>query len=108
MTGAAGGTMGGTGRLLAEMLLKRGWPVRALVRTDDHRAAALRAAGAEVQAPALPTPSVATAVMRPPCSLVEQYKPAASWHVALKPSTDQFICGTLAGRTFQKVPTGSW
>ncbi len=48
VTGAAGGVMGGTGRLLAEMLLKRGTPVRALVRTDDDRAAALRAAGAEV------------------------------------------------------------
>ena len=50
VTGAAGGVMGGTGRLLAETLLKRGVPVRALVRTDDDRAAALRAAGAEVRA----------------------------------------------------------
>ena len=48
VTGAAGGVMGGTGRILAEKLLKQGVPVRALVRTDDDRATALRAAGAEV------------------------------------------------------------
>lgn len=51
VTGAAGGVMGGTGRILTQMLLKRGVPVRALVRSDDDRAAALRAAGAEVPAP---------------------------------------------------------
>ncbi|BDA41156.1 hypothetical protein COCOBI_01-8110 [Coccomyxa sp. Obi] len=48
VTGAAGGTQGATGRVLAERLLKRGVAVRALVRTDDERAASLRAAGAEV------------------------------------------------------------
>ena len=50
VTGAAGGPMGGTGRILTEMLRKQGLPVRALVRTDDKRAAALRASGAEVSA----------------------------------------------------------
>lgn len=49
VTGAAGGTQGATGRVLAERLLKRGVTVRALVRTDDERAASLRAAGAEVR-----------------------------------------------------------
>ncbi|CAL8466567.1 g6105 [Coccomyxa elongata] len=48
VTGAAGGMQGATGRVLAERLLKRGVYVRALVRTDDERAASLRAAGAEV------------------------------------------------------------
>lgn len=51
VTGAAGGTQGATGRVLAERLLKRGVAVRAFVRTDDERAASLRAAGAEVSRP---------------------------------------------------------
>ncbi|MEW2359268.1 NAD(P)H-binding protein [Spirillospora sp. NPDC029432] len=48
VTGAAGGTQGATGRLVTELLLARGLPVRALVRTDDDRAARLRDLGAEV------------------------------------------------------------
>lgn len=40
--------MGATGRTLAQLLLDRGLFVRAFVRTDDERAAKLRAAGAEV------------------------------------------------------------
>ena len=48
VTGAAGGPQGATGRVLSHLLLERGVRVRALVRTDDDRAAALRAAGAEV------------------------------------------------------------
>ena len=48
VTGAAGGPQGATGRVLSHLLLERGVNVRALVRTDDDRAAALRAAGAEV------------------------------------------------------------
>ena len=48
VTGAAGGPQGATGRVLSHRLLERGVRVRALVRTDDARAAALRAAGAEV------------------------------------------------------------
>jgi uncharacterized protein YbjT (DUF2867 family) len=47
VTGAAG-QLGGVGRTVAQLLLDRGLPVRALVRRDDDRAAALRAAGAEV------------------------------------------------------------
>src|SRR5437763_8008060 len=47
VTGAAG-QLGGVGRTVTELLLERGLPVRALVRRDDDRAAALRAAGAEV------------------------------------------------------------
>ena len=49
VTGAAGGPAGATGRILTHLLLERGVNVRAMVRTDDDRAAALRAAGAEVR-----------------------------------------------------------
>ena len=49
VTGAAGGPQGATGRVLTHLLLERGVNVRAMVRTDDDRAAALRAAGAEVR-----------------------------------------------------------
>src|SRR6478609_6293580 len=47
VTGAAG-QLGGVGRTVVGLLLKRGLPVRALVRREDDRAAALRAEGAEV------------------------------------------------------------
>jgi uncharacterized protein YbjT (DUF2867 family) len=47
VTGAAG-QLGGVGRTVTSLLLDRGLPVRALVRREDDRAAALRAAGAEV------------------------------------------------------------
>src|ERR1700690_1292950 len=47
VTGAAG-RVGGTGRTVTELLLKQGKPVRAMVRTEDERAQALREMGAEV------------------------------------------------------------
>src|ERR1043166_216997 len=47
ITGAAG-QVGAVGRTVTGLLLDRGLPVRALVRREDNRAAALRAAGAEV------------------------------------------------------------
>jgi uncharacterized protein YbjT (DUF2867 family) len=47
VTGAAG-QLGAVGRTVTGLLLERGLPVRALVRREDDRAAALRAAGAEV------------------------------------------------------------
>src|SRR6185503_16237389 len=47
VTGAAG-HVGGIGRTVTGLLLDRGLPVRAMVRRDDDRAAALRAAGADV------------------------------------------------------------
>jgi NAD(P)H dehydrogenase (quinone) len=47
VTGAAG-THGGTGGHVVDALLRRGTPVRALVRADGPRAQRLRAAGAEV------------------------------------------------------------
>ena len=47
VTGAAG-RVGGVGRGVVERLRNRGLPVRAMVRREDDRAAALRATGAEV------------------------------------------------------------
>src|SRR5215470_8601549 len=47
VTGAAG-RVGGVGGAVVEGLLRRGLPVRALVRREDERSAALRATGAEV------------------------------------------------------------
>src|ERR1700720_187805 len=47
VTGAAG-RLGAVGRTVTGLLLGRGFPVRAMVRREDDRAAALRAAGAEV------------------------------------------------------------
>ena len=47
VTGAAG-QVGAVGRTVTRLLLDRGLPVRAMVRREDGRAAALRAAGAEV------------------------------------------------------------
>jgi NAD(P)H dehydrogenase (quinone) len=47
ITGAAG-QLGAVGRTVTSLLLERGLPVRAMVRREDERAAALRAAGAEV------------------------------------------------------------
>jgi uncharacterized protein YbjT (DUF2867 family) len=47
VTGAAG-QVGAVGRSVTEMLLDRGLKVRAMVRTDDERAEALRTLGAEV------------------------------------------------------------
>jgi len=47
VTGAAG-KVGAVGRTVTDLLLECGLPVRAMVRREDDRAAALRAAGAEV------------------------------------------------------------
>jgi NAD(P)H dehydrogenase (quinone) len=47
VTGAAG-QLGAVGRTVTGLLLDRGLPVRAMVRREDDRSAALRASGAEV------------------------------------------------------------
>src|SRR5207302_7340252 len=47
VTGAAG-QLGAVGRTVTGLLLDRGLPVRAMVRREDDRAAALRTAGAKV------------------------------------------------------------
>src|SRR5256714_3583450 len=56
VTGAAG-QLGAVGRTVAGLLIDRGLPVRAMVRREDDRAAALRAAGAEVVVGALLEPA---------------------------------------------------
>lgn len=48
VTGAAGGSQGSTGRIVARLLLQRGLPVRAFVHSQDERCAGLRALGADV------------------------------------------------------------
>lgn len=48
VTSAAGGKGGKTGRRVAELLLERGIPVRAFVRTIDERSDQLKALGAEI------------------------------------------------------------
>jgi len=48
VTGAAGGTQGSTGRVIASLLLEQRLPVRALVHTLDSRSDELRQKGAEV------------------------------------------------------------
>ena len=58
VTGAAG-QLGAVGRTVTGLLLDRGLPVRAMVRREDDRAAALRASGAEVV--------VGTSSNRPTC-----------------------------------------
>ncbi|GAA2094131.1 NmrA family NAD(P)-binding protein [Streptomyces albiaxialis] len=50
VTGAGGGQQGSTGRHVVRLLRERGHEVRAFVHTDDARADALRALGAEVVA----------------------------------------------------------
>lgn len=47
VTGAAG-RLGAVGRTVTGLLLERGLPVRTMVRREDDRAAALRAAGADL------------------------------------------------------------
>lgn len=48
ITGAAGGTQGSTGRVVAKLLLEQGIPVRAFVRKLDARSDELRQQGAEI------------------------------------------------------------
>lgn len=43
-----GGAAGVTGNIAAKLLLEKGFPVRALVRSDDERAQKLKALGAEI------------------------------------------------------------
>src|ERR671922_2853269 len=63
VTGAAG-QLGAVGRTVTRLLLERGLPVRAMVRREDDRAAALRAAGAEVVVGDLLAPADVLRVVR--------------------------------------------
>jgi uncharacterized protein YbjT (DUF2867 family) len=64
VTGAAGGTQGSTGRLVASLLLEQGIPVRALVHKLDARSDELRKQGAEVVEGDLLNPASVQPVMR--------------------------------------------
>ena len=64
VTGAAGGTQGSTGRLVASLLLKQGIPVRALVHKLDSRSDELRKQGAEVVEGDLLNPASIQAALR--------------------------------------------
>ena len=64
VTGAAGGTQGSTGRLVAGLLLEQGIPVRALVHKLDSRSDGLRKEGAEVVEGDLLNPASVQAAMR--------------------------------------------
>ena len=63
VTGAAG-QLGAVGRTVTSLLLDRGLPVRAMVRREDERAAALRAAGAEVVVGDLLDPADVSRIVR--------------------------------------------
>ena len=64
ITGAAGGPQGSTGRLVANILLKQGISVRALVHKLDARSDELRAQGAEVIEGDLLNPASVLAAMK--------------------------------------------
>ena len=63
VTGAAGGTQGSTGRLVASLLMEQGIPVRALVHKLDSRSDGLRKQGAEVVEGDLLNPASVQAAM---------------------------------------------
>ena len=64
ITGAAGGSQGSTGRLVAALLLKQGIQVRAFVHKLDARSDDLRQQGAEIVEGDLLNPSSVQAAMR--------------------------------------------
>jgi uncharacterized protein YbjT (DUF2867 family) len=64
VTGAAGGTQGSTGRLVASLLMGKGIPVRALVHKLDARSDELRKQGADVVEGDLLNPDSVQAAMR--------------------------------------------
>jgi uncharacterized protein YbjT (DUF2867 family) len=64
VTGAAGGQQGSTGRLVTNLLLKQGIPVRALVHKVDARCDELRQLGAEIVEGDLLNPASVAAAMK--------------------------------------------
>ncbi len=64
VTGAAGGTQGSTGHLVASLLMEQGIPVRALVHKLDARSDDLRNRGAEVVEGDLLNPASVQAALR--------------------------------------------
>src|SRR5579859_5629088 len=64
VTGAAGGAQGSTGRLVTQLLLKQGLPIRAFVHKLDARSEQLSQQGAEVVAGVLLDPGAVQAAMK--------------------------------------------
>jgi uncharacterized protein YbjT (DUF2867 family) len=64
ITGAAGGSQGSTGRLVARLLLQQGIPVRAFVHKLDARSEELRQQGAEIIAGDLLNPASVQSAMK--------------------------------------------
>jgi uncharacterized protein YbjT (DUF2867 family) len=64
VTGAAGGQQGSTGRVIANLLLKQGVPVRAFVHKLDDRSTELRQQGAEIVEGDLLNPASVQAAMK--------------------------------------------
>src|SRR5579862_3677831 len=64
ITGAAGGAQGSTGRLVTELLLKQGLPIRAFVHKLDARSNELRQQGVEIVEGDLLNPGSVQAAMR--------------------------------------------
>ena len=64
VTGAAGGTQGSTGRVVAGLLMQQGVPIRALVHKLDARSEDLRKQGAEVVEGDLLNPASVQAAIR--------------------------------------------
>ena len=64
VTGAAGGAQGSTGRLVTQLLLKQGLPIRAFVHKLDARSEQLSQQGAEVVAGDLLDPGAVQAAMK--------------------------------------------
>jgi uncharacterized protein YbjT (DUF2867 family) len=64
ITGAAGGPQGSTGRLVTDLLLKQGIPVRAFVHKLDARSDELRQQGAEIVEGDLLNPASVQAAMK--------------------------------------------
>src|SRR5690349_17975830 len=64
VAGAAGGTQGSTGRLVASCLMESGVPVRALVHKRDARCDHLQKRGAEVVEGDLLNPASVQAAMK--------------------------------------------
>src|SRR5262245_11707326 len=58
------GATGRTGAVVASELLKAGYPVRAMVRREDERSAALRARGVEIAVADMSDAEPVTAAMR--------------------------------------------